>query len=343
MKVKAVDIARELNISKATVSLALNNKPGVSEDTKRAVLACRERLRLKSLNGMEITRNPKTTGALIKILIISRNLKIARDAELDLWTDVNAVFDKMAKDKGYTLGVSYIDILSNSQENMEKECNDEHVAGVVLIGTELTEKDLYFVKGIHKPMVISDTDMRSKAYHTVLINNRQGVEDAVDYLVKYDHRDILYLANSVDIYNYTERRKGFLEALNKHGISTDKNRIITMGAGIENVYQNIRKYLDANPLPEAFIMESYHLSVGAIRAFKERNIRIPEDISIVGIDELPGYMTGECQLTTIRIPHTERAVWLTMALFRELEENITFKSKILTNCQLLEGNSVKKI
>ena len=124
MKVKAVDIARELNISKATVSLALNNKPGVSEDTKRAVLACRERLRLKSLNGMEITRNPKTTGSLIKILIISRNLKIARDAELDLWTDVNAIFDKMAKDKGYTLGVSYIDILSNSQENMEKECND---------------------------------------------------------------------------------------------------------------------------------------------------------------------------------------------------------------------------
>ncbi len=338
MKIKAIDIARELGLSKATVSLALNNKPGVSEQTKQDVFECMERMQ----NGTKKTEESKTTGCgkLIKIVVVSKNLKIVRNSELDLWTDVNAVFDQMAKKEGYTLGISYPDLYKDSIEAEVMECNVDVVAGVVLFGTELEPEDIRYFKGIKKPMVIYDSDMQCNKYPYVVVNNRSGVRAAVDYLVKNGHKDIVYLANSIDIYNYLERRIGFAEALQSHNLKFEEHSIAAVGDRIETVFQNMKKYLDIHRLPSAFVMESYHISVGAIRAFRERGIAIPDDISLIGIDELPSYMTGECQMTTIRIPHTERAVWVMMMLFKEIVDPSEIKSRVLTNCKLIEGNSV---
>lgn len=339
MKIKAIDIAKELGLSKATVSLALNNKPGVSEQTKQDVFECMERMQ----NGTKRTEESKTTGCgkLIKIVVVSKNLKIVRNSELDLWTDVNAVFDQMAKKEGYTLGISYPDLYKDSIEAVVMECNVESVAGVVLLGTELEPEDIRYFRGINKPMVIYDSDMQCNKYPYVVVNNRSGVKAAVDYLVKYGHRDIVYLANSIDIYNYLERRSGFEDALKSHNLILGEHSIVTVGDRIETVFQNMKKYLNIHKLPSAFVMESYHISVGAIRAFRERGIVIPDDISLIGIDELPSYMTGECQMTTIRIPHTERAVWVMMMLFKEIADPNDIKSRIFTNCKLIEGNSVR--
>lgn len=339
MKIKAIDIARELGISKATVSLALNNKPGVSEQTKQDILECMVRMQngIKTTDDSRIVRNKQ----MIKIIVVSKNLKIVRNSELDLWTDVNAVFDRMAKKEGYTLGISYPDLHTDSIEAVVMECNVDTVAGIVLFGTELEPSDIKYFRGIRKPMVIYDSDMQCDKYPYVVVNNRVGVHTAVDYLVKNEHKDIVYLANSIDIYNYLERRKGFAEAIRSHNLIFDKHSIAVVGDRIETVYQNMKKYLDIHELPSAFVMESYHISVGAIRAFRERGIIIPEDISLIGIDELPSYMTGECQMTTIRIPHTERAVWVMMMLFKEITDSSDVKSRMFTNCKLIEGNSVK--
>lgn len=343
MKIKAVDIARQLGVSKATVSLALNGKPGVGEETKKAIFACRDAL---MKNGMEEPVIPilheRNTGKIIKVIMLSKNLKVSTNAELDLWTDVNAIFHKRAKEYGYILSVSYVDMLTDSRENLEKECNAEDVAGVILMGAELVAAELNYVKGIRKPVVVNDTDMKWDKFQTVIIDNRGGVESAVDYLMKHGHRDIVYLANDIDIFNYTERRVSFFQAMRKHGIPEDQNRVVRVGFGIENIYQNMRRYLEGKVLPDAFIGESYHTSVGAIRAFREKRIRIGEDISIIGVDELPSYMTGECQLTTVKIPHTERAEWVMMALIKEIHKTSHFKSIIMTKCELVEGNSVKK-
>lgn len=338
MKIKSIDIARELGISKATVSLALNGKPGVSEKTKQEIFACKQQL--ESSSTKKIADTSISSGKMIKVILPSKNLHIIRDPELDLWTDVNIVFDKMAKLKGYTLGITYIDMVMDSSEQLTIECNVDNVAGVVLFGTELQKEDMSFFKKIRKPMVIYDCDMECDAYSSVMVDNISAVKKAVDYLMKNQLKNVVYLAKSTDIYNYQQRRKGFIEALGQYNIPFQPEQMLVMGDKIESIYRNMKYFIETHTLPEAFIMESYHLSVGALRAFREKKINIPKDISIIGIDELPSYMTGECELTTIRIPHTERANMVMTMLFREIENDISFKSKIYTNCRLIQRNSV---
>ena len=92
----------------------------------------------------------------------------------------------------------------------------------------------------------------------------------------------------------------------------------------------------------AYIMESYHVSMGTIMAMNELNIRIPEDVSLIGIDALPSFLTGGIDMTSIRVPHTERAYWAIQLLLKEIEHPVKEKCKLYTNCVFVDGETVKK-
>ena len=339
MRVKAIDIAKELGISKATVSLALNDKPGVNDKTKQMVIDCKARM--ESRDASENIFHKRENGNVIRIIVATRDLGIVQNAELDLWTDVNAVFDRIAKEWGCTLEVSYFNMLKDSKEKMANDCNQEYVAGVILFGTEMYSSDAEMFRKIHKPKVVYDCDLMEDTYSCVTVNNEDGVKRAVDYLVAHQKKNIVYLARNRKIYNYEHRRIGFLNAMREYNLLLDeKSQLLVMGEKIEDIYQNMKSYLEANKLPDAFIFESYHLSIGAMRAFRSADIKVPEDISVIGIDELPDYLTGDYQLTTIRIPHTERAKLAMQLLYHEMHDSCSTKSKIFTNCKLIEGDTV---
>lgn len=337
MRIKSVDIARKLGISKATVSLALNDKPGVSERTKREILECKQKLE----NGQMKLDTPATflpeTGKHIKVLRISKALKHIRDAELDLWTDVYAVFEKYARIKGYSLSLMYLDFYTEDINNMTKECNAELVAAVIVLATELDSTDLDKLKKIKKPLVIYDCDLNTSLYPSILINNRQGIHLAINELMSKGNKDILYFANSMDIYNFKSRRRGFCEIMSAHGMS---NSIVKTGSTIDEVYLYVMRYIADNKLPQAIILENYQVSVGTIRALKNSGVNIPSDISLIGIDMLPSFMTGDLKMTSIRIPHTERAYWAMQMLFKEIEDPVELKSTLYTDCILIDGNTV---
>ncbi|MFV0465752.1 MAG: LacI family DNA-binding transcriptional regulator [Lachnospiraceae bacterium] len=339
MHVKASEIAKQLNISKATVSLALNDKPGVSEKTRSEVRRCYEQL----YNGesYDETINKSRIGAHIIYVIIPDYERFSvRNPELDLGKDVYDAFHQMVKAEGYILKISFINMVKKEIDDMVAICNHDDVAGIILFATELYPKDLKAFKEISHPMVIYDSDLLCGRYSQVLLNNRQGAKLAVDHFVKNGHSNMLYFATTIEIYNHQERRKGFLDSLLLHNIEADNSRIIALGNTIDQIYKNTRKYLEKNRMPTAILMESYHVSIGVIRALRESGIRIPQEISLIGIDEIPNYMTGKLELTTVKIPHAERAVWGMVMLFHEINRLIETKSTLLANCSLISGNSV---
>ena len=340
MRVKAVQIAREMGISKATVSLALNNKPGVNKNTKREILLCRERLENKAANERREASAPKK--GIIKVIIATRGLRIALDSEMDLWTDVLAVFEQEAKKRRYLTGITYIDVRAESIDKLADACNGEDISGVVLQATELYEEDISKFEKIRHPMVIYDNESTDLIHNCVVADNFLGVERAVNWLFRRNYKDIIYLANDIEIYNFRQRRKGFCGAFLEHNQNPyQPGRIVEAGATIENVYHKMNRYLDFHGLPEAFIMENYQVTIGTMRALKERRIAVPEQVALIGIDALPSYMTGDCQLTAVRIPHTERAVLVIMLLEKEIAEQSGTKSRVMTDCRLMEGMSVK--
>lgn len=336
MKVKAVQIAKELGISKATVSLALNGKPGVSEKTKEEVFRCKDRLENKELHVKEEEKQKKT----IKVIRGRRGKEISYDS---LVTDVLEVFDWEAKKRGYELGIKYMDVRDEDIGAEIQECNAPNVAGVILHATELNEADISKFEEIKAPLVIYDNESTDSRHNCVVADNRLGVMKAVKYLMERGLKNIIYLANTEMIYNFQERRLGFSDALLRYNMNPyQEDRLVMIGNTIEQVYRKMLQYLDERELPDAFISENYQISVGMMRAFRERNIKVPEQVSVIGVDKIPSYMTGDCQLTTVCIPHVERAVLAMMLLDKEIESQSTTKSRIMTDCRLFEGESVRQ-
>lgn len=341
MEVKAVDIAKALGISKATVSLALNNKPGVSEKTRKLIFDTKEQLEQISLP--EIRSESVQTLSLaqeIKVVLISRGMHSVRDGELDLWTDVKAVFEKYARENGYALSLLYIDYTPEDIATMIRVCNSDSVAGVIVSGTELGDGDEKDLEKIRKPLVIYDTSLPTEKYSSVMINNRQGIQLAVDELVRKQHSDIVYICNDQNMYNFSSRERGFREAMAKHSLPVGDGQVIRGGDSIQTCSDFLRDYLERRPLPDAFICGTYHTSIALFRVLAERGTQIPRDVSVIGVDALPSYLTGGIPMTAVRVPHTERAYWTMQLLFKDMRDPSAFKIQLYMNCRLVQGKSV---
>ncbi|MCR5776090.1 MAG: LacI family transcriptional regulator [Lachnospiraceae bacterium] len=339
MKVKAVDIARKLGISKATVSLALNNKPGVNPKTKEQIFECKRRLENCEIDFRDESRIFEKKGDTIKIVIMDAGANISINAELDLWTDVCAVFNQVAKSWGCKLDISYFDVKNDTKEGLGAICNKEDVLGVIIMATELISGDGSLLHEIDKPLIVYDADVGGRKYSSVMINNADGIRNAMEYLFSKEKKNVVYLAMDDEIYNFISRRQGYTDFLREHNVRLDDVQIVTVGKSIASIYKKLGAYLDRNQLPDAFIGESYHISVAAIRLFHDRGIRLKDDVSFIGVDELPDYLTGGHALTTVKVPHTERARLAMNLLKHEIDESPSSKSKIFTNCKLIEGDT----
>lgn len=337
MKIKAADIARNLNLSKATVSLVLNDKPGVSEKTRKKIFDY-----IDEVEGIE-TENQQKPGIqkIIKVIFIDNKLRVVRDPELDVCPDSLAVFERESRNMGYIMGLTYV-TPSNTEDvhRAIKEANADNVAGVILYATEMFPDQYEPFKMIKKPMVVYDNDMGNE-YHSVTFGGMEGTRDCVDYLVERGCRNIKYMANTMEIFNFLQRRAGFRAGLRKNNLELQTDSMITMGKNINEVCENMLKYLDTHELPDAFIMENYQVSVGIMRALRRRHISIPERISLIGIDELPDYLTGDVRMTSLRMEHMERSYVTMLFLQQEIKGAISCKFKSYSNCSIIPGYTVR--
>lgn len=339
MKVKAVDIARELGISTATVSLAMNNREGVSESTRTKVLECKKRL--EESGGAMIPTNGRLSGV-IKNIIIMRGGEVVKGGELDIAMGARLEMDRIVKSWGCSLEVEYYNVTTDSPEHLAAKCNEASVIGVIVSGAEMISEDQKILDLIRKPIVISDTDISSK-YSCAVFNNAEAVKQAVYYLVQRKMKNIVYLAYDVDIYNFRERKEGFRSAMTECNLYSEE-KMVRLGFSVEESYVGLKRYLDMNGIPDAFITECYPLSIAVMRAFKSMGIEMPRDVSVIGVDELPEYLTYDCQLSTIRVPHMERLKMLMMLLRHEIEDaNPINKSKLVVNCDFIKGSTVAEL
>lgn len=104
----------------------------------------------------------------------------------------------------------------------------------------------------------------------------------------------------------------------------------------------MKEWLKEHPLPDAYIMENYQVSIGLMRALRELNIKVPEQVSLIGIDEVPDYMTDRLKITCLHIDHTNRAQVVIRQLVQEIRDPSHIKLKIVSRSRLVEGDSVRK-
>lgn len=201
MKMKMADVERYLGISKATVSLAVNGKPGVNEQTRQKIFQCIEEM---EKNGgaipEEAVQKQLRPLQIVKVVIINHRKQVVCDPELDLWSDVLRTFDMEARKRGYLYGLTYLNETEEDLQAIIDECNLDMVAGVILFGTEMSSVDYKIIRQIHKPLVIYDYEMLDGAYSSVCIDNARAVEMALNILNRAGVSNVCYLSTGKDIY-----------------------------------------------------------------------------------------------------------------------------------------------
>lgn len=327
MKIKAAQIARDLGLSKATVSLALNDKPGVSEETKKMIFQYIDRME----KGIDIVENN-----IIKIVNYSKKENIY-GGEVDLWSEVLSEFNKEAKKDGYSLGIDYINDDIDEINKLIMECNQGHVVGAIVFANDLDEDIFKLFKQIKKPLIIYDNDFDDDNYSYVMIDNYQGMEKIIKLIVEKDFNEVCYLANSHDNYNFRKRRMAFTDLISKYNLT---GRIFITGNDVESVYEVMKTELVDKSFPKVLISENYQVSIGTIKAIQEMNLSFKDDINLIGIDEIPDYFCYGHHLTALKIIHGKRAGVALSLLKKEIEDHDVEKFKIYSTCRLVEGDTI---
>lgn len=327
MKIKAAQIARDLGLSKATVSLALNDKPGVSEETKKMIFQYIDRME----KGIDIVENN-----IIKIVNYSKKENIY-GGEVDLWSEVLSEFNKEAKKDGYSLGIDYINDDIDEINKLIMECNQGHVVGAIVFANDLDEDIFKLFKQIKKPLIIYDNDFDDDNYSYVMIDNYQGMEKIIKLIVEKDFNEVCYLANSHDNYNFRKRRMAFTDLISKYNLT---GRIFITGNDVESVYAAMKTELVDKSFPKVLISENYQVSIGTIKVIQEMNLSFKDDINLIGIDEIPDYFCYGHHLTALKIIHGKRAGVALSLLKKEIEDHDVEKFKIYSTCRLVEGDTI---
>lgn len=297
MGVTIKDLATQLNLSPATVSLSLNNRPGVNQNTRALVLELAEKLGYEQIAST--ARRPLQGYGNIRLIVYKKIGRVVADTPffLALIEGIEAEIRR----NGYQLLISQISDQASLEQVMDivrKSPKD----GIILLATELSLADFIpFYKSGH-PLVILDGSLSDGECDTVLINNFQGAYDAVAELISMGHRRIGYLHSRFPIYNFGQRHQGVLRALADAQLFLQSNDFCSVEPSIEGAYSGIKEWLQMNPdLPTAFFADNDIIAFGAMKAMKEKGINIPDDISIIGFDDLPYCEIIDPPLTTIKV------------------------------------------
>ncbi|MGB8454525.1 MAG: LacI family DNA-binding transcriptional regulator [Anaerocolumna sp.] len=338
MKKKAKDIARELGISTATVSLALNNKPGVNEQTRNKVLSYIKESQENVENGKE--RKEKTIRM---YTFIQKNGQIDAEENTRFYMGY-AEASRRARAAGYKMDIVFVDSSKDDFVKILNEC-EEDVAGVYLNAAYMTDEDYQCLRGFNLPYVVCDQDFNDMHTDSIVLNNQQGVRTGLKYLYENGHRDIMYLRNSKDFYNMYERRSACNSFMNEKRLQqADNERIMDIGSSTQEIYDNMYKYIKNNGhIPTAIFAENYEATIGVSRALQSCGYRIPNDVSIVGFDEIPGAAILDFQPTFLRALHGNVANMAVGRLLERIKRKAKESVQILVSTEFVIGNSVKRI
>jgi LacI family transcriptional regulator len=291
------DIAREAGVSTAAVSFALNNKKGVSAELKEKILGIAARMGYSRIitEWYNINENVR-----IKFLKIAKHGHIVNEQHNVFIAEYLEGIESEALKRKYKLEVSFLNKLPIGQ--IIKSQKDISADGFIVLGTELEVHELSCFTDLNKPLVFIDTYFPTTIYNCIDIDNFDGVFRVIQYLYDSGHHSIGLIKSNYKTRNSVMRELGYKEVMEYFSLPLEEQYIFGVDPTLDGSYREISEYLkNARSLPMAFFCINDIIAFGCIRALRDQGYRIPEDISVVGFDDLPSGKIFDPPLTTVRV------------------------------------------
>ncbi len=296
MKLRSKDIAKQLGVSPATVSLVLNNRPGVGDELRQKILQVLDE------NGYTINKkgNKPVLFNNIYFIIYKKHGKVVSDTPF--FSVLTESIHRAARNNEYNLVVTYIDETQDDVIAVIEDINSKNPAGVLLLATEMHRKDLIPFKKLNCPLLIVDRQFDSENLNMVCIDNGDGVYKAVQHMHSLNYQTIGYLNSKVWIDNFEQRLRWFRSYAFEYDMPLHEGNIFQLNPTIEGAYNDMKAYLlRCKDMPKTLFAANDIIAIGACKALTEAGYRIPEDVSIIGFDDMSLCELCSPPLTTIHV------------------------------------------
>lgn len=332
MAITAKQIAKELNISTAAVSMALNNKPGVSSDTRRKIIETATAM------GYDFSKidTAKSETKTIAFVFFHKNFVF----DTPFFTELAVSLENTMQDRGYKLAVYHIHDFDNIEEQIDL-IQYSGCEGMILLGTIMTPENIKRFENVKIPLVLLDTYMPGAKVDCVVINNIEGARSATDYLIRKCNSQPGYLHSTKYLHNFEERADGFYKAVRQHGFPASKSIVHRVSPSVDGAYADMIELINnKEPLARCYFADNDEIAIGAMRAFVDKGYKIPEDIAIVGFDNMSYSRYVNPPLTTVNVPKSYMGKVVANRMLEIINEEFHYPLKIEINTSLIRRKSI---
>lgn len=333
------DIARESGYAVGTVSRVLNNQPDVSEKARKRIMAVVEKYHFRLNNNAKHLKQQNNSGIAI-IVKGTRNMLFANMVES---------LQGLIKEKKYACIIDYIGENDNEVEQALQVCRERQPLGILFLGGNLENfKERFNEVDIPCVLVTNSTEsLNFGNLSSVSIDDTVAAQKAIEYLVSLGHKEIGVLGGEMKEMKHSNPAKsrydGCVLAFQKWNLAFNAQRQFEATPfTMEGGYEAMERLLDKMPNITAVFTMSDVMALGAIRAVKNKGLRVPEDISIIGFDgiEMGQYMVP--RLTTIQQPSQKLASRCIEILLQQIREEQSAINELVP-FSLIVGESTAKL
>lgn len=324
------EIAREAGVSTATVSRVLNMPDKVSPTTRDRVQAVidRHHFVFDGLAGGLASRRSRTLGLVIPTITNS------------IYASSTQAIQRAAQAAGYTVLVGISDFSEPQEASLIHRLLERRVEGLILTGAARAREIYDKIARNGVPLVITWKHTRDGELPSVSFDNYKAARVAVEYLIALGHRRIGLVCGQTDLNDRAlDRRRAFEDSLRTHEIFVNPRLIFEREFEFLEGRSAMHSMLNEDHPPTAVFCANDIQAIGAMYECQQSGLRIPEDISIIGFDDLPISQYVSPQLTTIRVPAAEMGFRATRALVSAIQSRGAVPSYELPTDLVVRGST----
>ncbi|WPF80068.1 catabolite control protein A [Bacillus velezensis] len=287
------DVAREANVSMATVSRVVNGNPNVKPTTRKKVLEAIDRLgyRPNAVARGLASKKTTTVGVIIPDISSIFYSELARGIE-----DIATMY-------------KYNIILSNSDQNLEKELHllntmlGKQVDGIVFMGGNITDEHVEEFKRSPVPIVLAASVEEQGETPSVAIDYEQAIYDAVKLFIDKGHRDIAFVSGPMqEPINRSKKLQGYKRALEEAAIPFNEQFVAEGDYTYDSGMEALQSFMGLDRKPTAILSATDEMALGIIHAAQDQGLSIPDDLDIIGFDNTRLSLMVRPQLSTVVQP-----------------------------------------
>ncbi|MNM90645.1 putative HTH-type transcriptional repressor ExuR [compost metagenome] len=323
------DIARAAGVSHTTVSRALNGNPLIKADTRERILRIASEMSYVPNYSAKnlVTRRSHTIGLFFSSIDQGTSASFLVDA-------IKGIHQVL--DENYLLAVNGID----SVGNLESIHPRRYDGVLVMSQSDMDNGFIYHVKSAGIPLVVLNRHLDDPAIMNVAADDRRGVREAVDHVYEMGHRRIAIIEGKSGFKSAAERKQGYLDSLIAQGLTLDPRYFAQGDYSIESGYAAMARLLSLPDRPTAVFCCNDDMAIGAMNACYDRGLTVPDDLSLIGFDDIVFANYSTPPLTTVRKSVSAISREGMRLLLELMERPKTAPVQYLTATELIRRHSV---